>query len=114
MNPDKIMQVTYDNGWKKCKNTLLKVDRETVNNLKRFLLLHEPCENYSSKMDLVDHFPDIWKCCIQMADGTHTESPQFTLTRDEIELLRSVINGDKDMFMKRKSMCSPRSLAKLN
>ena len=103
MKPDEIIETSYNNGWRKCKSTLFNVDRESFNNLKRFLLLHEPCNEYITKMDLVDHFPDIWKCCIQLSDGTSKDNPQKDLTLEEIELLRSIINGDKEMFMKRKS-----------
>jgi hypothetical protein len=75
MMPDEIMEKTFENGWRKCKSTLFKVDRESINNLKRFLLLHEPCREYFTKMDLVDHFPDIWKDCIQLDDGTSKVNP---------------------------------------
>lgn len=55
-----MMKGLSDDGWNAFRKNLFSVDLVTLKNLKRFLLMLGPVDDYQTMMDLVDTHPELF------------------------------------------------------
>ena len=95
--PTKICQEISGNGWDNVKAFVFNdKNKVQIQNIGRFILMKDETDDYLTKMDLIDYQPELF-----------IDSPENPkLSKDEIEKLRIIATGDKELYKSKKSTLS--------
>ena len=60
-DPSQCIKLVSDQLWSRLKKTIFDMNKTTMKEFSRFILMKNPTEDYLTKLDLIESFPQVFR-----------------------------------------------------